>query len=225
MGTFKIQALLQDVSQKLYDEDGVRWPETELLGDYNVVIDTIGAYKPDVFAQNINFTCGAGTLQVLTGRQINLRRAVRNMGSNGTTLGAAITLVDRDNMDAAKPDWHADTGAAVRHFMLDKFNPRAFYVWPACEDMQLECVMCVLPDVADDAENDDFGPSDEYREAVFMGIMARARYKNFKGGDMAQAQTWLNGFTQFLGLKTQAQLKWVASPAATEQAAEAAGGA
>jgi hypothetical protein len=57
---------------------------------------------------------------------------VRNMGSNGTTPGRAVRIIDRKTQDTADPDWHlaSRAGTVVRAVMHDPLLPHYFYVDP-----------------------------------------------------------------------------------------------
>jgi hypothetical protein len=59
-----------------------------------------------------------------------LTSVIRNMGANGSTVGRAIRLVDREVLDLNTPDWHTTTGTAVSEFVFDPRSPKNFYVNP-----------------------------------------------------------------------------------------------
>lgn len=216
MGTITIQSIFDKVSQKLFDEDGTRWLPPELLGDYNLLMGLLGAAKPDVFATTAIFQTASGSKQSLSGRDIAVRRATRNMGSGGTTPGNRILVVERYDFDHSWPNWHNDaTSNEIKAVVLDKENPRVFYVWPQVVTY-IELVKCTLPAVAT-AATAPFDPSDEYEYAVFCGLMGLARSKNFRGGDMSQATYWQNSMNTLLGLKGASQIKFISSSTVGEQ--------
>ena len=54
---------------------------------------------------------------------------VRNINSDNT-IGIAVRLVQREDMDSMSPDWHAASGTVVREYMFDSRSPKHFYIYP-----------------------------------------------------------------------------------------------
>lgn len=60
----------------------------------------------------------------------------RNLGTDGQTLGPAITKVPSDDMDAYRPEWPEDVCGVngqpeqVVHYITDERDPKRFYPWP-----------------------------------------------------------------------------------------------
>ncbi len=64
---------------------------------------------------------------------IQLLGLSHNMGTDGVTPGIAIAEqpIDRRLLDQGRPNWHVDTGSAVRMYCYDLGTPRQFYPCPA----------------------------------------------------------------------------------------------
>jgi len=59
-----------------------------------------------------------------------LLSVVRNLGTDGETVGNAIRIVDHDILDLYSPGWHKETGTEVSGFVYDPRTPKIFYVTP-----------------------------------------------------------------------------------------------
>lgn len=218
MGTIAVSRILDRVSKKLFDEARIRWLPAELLGDYNALKNTIAALKPDAFVLTEAFTLLAGSRQTIPATAIAFRRLTRNIAS-----GTVIRIADRDDLDHARPSWHAETGAVVLHYVHDAMNPRVFYVYPSAAGVSVEGVWSATP--ADAATEAAILPLDDlYEECLFFGIMAASLCKNFKSLEMNRVNYYQGRFNEFLGLKSASQYRFAAKSAAQEQAAEMPGG-
>jgi len=107
------------------------------------------ALDPDTIAlassmgNALSYTCveitaaaGGGTHTVARydralAQAIRLIRAVRNMGTDGVTVGPAIEHCDLDVLDSFNPDWHeASSNAEVQAVAYDERFPKQFFVYP-----------------------------------------------------------------------------------------------
>jgi len=124
-----VNDLVDRAETLLHDEGNDRWDAADLIifGSHGEV--AIITRKPDAYVKNEAFVLVEGTLQTVDGTV--LIDIVRNMGTDGSTEGAAITKVDKVVMDAADPDWHTATASAtVKHWMADLRDPKRFWVYP-----------------------------------------------------------------------------------------------
>lgn len=118
--------LLQDI-----ETGGTRWLDDEMLTWVNAGQREVAVYKPDCSITTEAVILVVGTKQTLPATAIMLNKISRNMGTNGTTPGNAIRIVDQEIMDSQAPDWHsAAASAVIKHYMYDKSDPLVFYVTP-----------------------------------------------------------------------------------------------
>ncbi len=132
MGTLTGQSIVDRVEGTLQDPGNNTWGEAELLGHLNDAIERICILKPDAYVVTAPVQLAAGAKQALPASGISLKDIIRNMGADGNTPGNAVTLVGRDEMNAALPAWMAATASAtVVHWIYDpKDDPKTFYVYP-----------------------------------------------------------------------------------------------
>ncbi len=150
----------------------------------------------------------------------------RNMGTNGTTPGRAIRMVDRDTLDAADPLWHTRTGAAVKEVVFDPQTPLMFYVSPgvpADTDVWIEQAYNAMPvPIPNTATVDANGVhatgvygnaqtstqtitvSDEHVDDLVNYVIARCNMKDSKYADPAKAVAHANLFTGSINAKVTA---------------------
>lgn len=123
--------VIDRVRNILQDTTGVRWVDSELIQWINDAQREVVMYRPEAYSVNTNFQMTAGqTKQTLPVAALRLLDVVRNLG-NGATPGRAIRIINREIMDAQRPNWHSDTAEAeVKHYMFDSRDPRTFYVYP-----------------------------------------------------------------------------------------------
>ena len=115
----KTDALLLDVGR-------VRWPATERCGWCVDALRELLINRPEAMTVNASFALAANTVaQAVPAGYLRLVDVIRN--ANGAPVSAAM----RNEMDLHRPEWmQDDAAAAVRHYMIDPQNPRAFWVWP-----------------------------------------------------------------------------------------------
>ena len=105
--------------------------DDELLGWVQEGHSFIVLLKPNANVVNDSVQLQAGTRQTLPAGAIGLVRILSNMGADGNTPGPVITIIDRDTMDNADPNWHfAAPEANVQHYLFDEDDPTHFDVYP-----------------------------------------------------------------------------------------------
>ena len=145
----------------------------------------------------------------------------RNMGSNGTTPGKVVRVVQREILDSQSPSWHMVSGAEVRQFCYDPSTPLYFYVSPGVPPtgaVWVEASYTAQPArfpntgvpgselyAYDGASTVKLHVRDEFIDDVVNYIVARAYMKNaqFAGNDQ-KANTFTSLFTGSLNAKVQA---------------------
>lgn len=119
------------VTDILQDKTNVRWTEPEIIQWIDDAQREVVMYRPEAYSVNTSFQMRANqTKQLLPLSAMRLLDVIRNMG-NGATAGRAIRLINREILDAQRPDWHLDTASdEIKHYMFDSRDPRTFYVYP-----------------------------------------------------------------------------------------------
>lgn len=152
--TTLVREVLQQASTLLNDmtPQFLRWKEPDMIRWLNEGQRAIAKYVPIAGARIDTIKLVPGSRQTIaripaasiipgdgsTPADVHglfLNEVTRNMGSDGGTPGAAITVVSREMLDASNRMWHTTRPAkAVDHFTFDPRNPQAFYVFPPAGD-------------------------------------------------------------------------------------------
>lgn len=209
MATITVASLLSRAAILLQDPSNVRWPQAELLDWLNEGQREIALFKPSAYAKNQAVQLVAGTKQSLPSDGVSLLDVVRNLGTNGTTPGAAVRMVTRSIMDAQLADWHtAKSSATVKHFIYTPNDPKRFYVYPpqpATNQGYVEVVYAAQP--ADAAANGTITVDDIYSSALLNYIMFRAYSKDAEFAAAPQlAASYYQAFQALLQAKMGAEL-------------------
>ncbi len=144
----------------------------------------------------------------------------RNMGTNGTTPGRAIRMVERDVLDNTDPDWHTRTSAVVASVIFDPQTPRYFHVTPGVPsgtdvwiDISYTAAPIAIPNVAeppleaykvDGVSTTTISVDDEFVDDLVDYVVARANMKDTKYAEKAAIQLHTNRFLASLNAKVQA---------------------
>ena len=129
MGTRIVSDIIAQASEIVQDESNVVWTAAQGLRWLNDAVLSIVSVRPDAYALLRIQVLSPGTRQTITG--LRLMSVIRNMGTDGSTPGRAIRLVERGVKDDYSLDWHSDTATtAVKEYMYDARTPKTFYVWP-----------------------------------------------------------------------------------------------
>jgi hypothetical protein len=77
---------------------------------------------------------------------LELLDIVRDMGTDGVTVGNVIRRAERAGLDAAVPDWHKRVADVATCYHYDPRFPAAFYVSPPLKARRwVELAWCVAP--------------------------------------------------------------------------------
>jgi hypothetical protein len=116
----------------LQDAANTRWVEAEILGWINDGELEVVKEKPDTNPSIASMQLAAGSEQTLPSTALQLLDVTSNMGTDGTTRGNNITVVERKLMDAIDPDWMIKTANnVVTNIVYDpKRTPKKFWVYP-----------------------------------------------------------------------------------------------
>lgn len=206
--------ILTRASDIIQDQTNVRWPTDELLRYLNDGRREIAIVRPDLYASTSVVTLSAGTKQALPSDGSRFLDAVRNMSgtSPSFTAGRAVRIVEREILDAQKPDWHTETGAAtIQHFMFDERNPKVFYVYPPSNgSAKLEIVYSQTPTEIT-ATSTELTNEDIYAGALVDYVCYRSFSKDSEyAGNAQRAGLHYQQFANSLGIGRQVTV--VASP-------------
>ena len=212
-----LMATVVDRAEKtLQDETNVRWSASELLSYGNDGQKHIVLVKPDAYTKNENLILVEGTKQTIPATAVRLMRAVRNMGTDGSTPGDVIRWADLETLDNTRPSWHTDTASAtVKNVLADKNNPRNFYVTPpqpASGFGYIEIIYSASPADATidgvDGESTDstITLDDIYFDPIYFYILFKAHSKEVSTSNKEKAMNYYNLMLQSLGLKTQGEV-------------------
>jgi len=146
--TTTVKSFIHGITTALLDlPQFSRWSEVEIVRYTNFGQRAIAKYLPQAGARVDAIKLQAGTRQDLTKvlaaniipgdgstaadtAGIALIELRKNLGSNGSTPGRIIRVVDRYTKDSTDPDWHTRTGSAIKEFVYEKNTPRQFEVSP-----------------------------------------------------------------------------------------------
>lgn len=211
MAVTTVASLLSRAAVILQDPTSIRWPQTELLDWLNDGQREIALFKPNVFVKNTTVQLVAGTKQSLPADGVSLIDVVRNMGTNGSTPGAAIRVVTREILDAQISNWHSSTASAVvKHYVYTPLDPKTFYVYPpqptgAGTQNQAEVVYVASP--TDATLVSTITIDDIYMTALLNYILFRAYTKDAEYANNAQlAQLYYTQYQAILQGKTASEL-------------------
>lgn len=150
MGTQLVREVLYRVSTLLGDTapQFVKWTERELVMWLNDAQRVLVKYLPAAGARIDALKLQPGTRQslrrVLAANQkpgdgstaadrqgMALYDVIANAGIDGQTMGAAVRLARRRDLDAINPLWHVTPGdGTITHYVYDPRTPTEFFVEP-----------------------------------------------------------------------------------------------
>lgn len=213
----------------LGDPNGTRWADTEFALWITVGCRYVGLVRPDSCAVNASMNLAAGSKQSIAGlspaglRLLDVVRAV--------ATGAAIRLVDREELDTHEPNWHAATQAVPTNYVYDNRDPTTFYVYPpATANTQVEIIYSRAPVAVTSGTlgSQVLTPGDEYFDPLLNYVLFRAYGKDADDAhNMTLSAAYLAACQAALGVKTGADAAFspdLNSPGAAMQAGPSVGG-
>lgn len=198
MGTVLASKITSDAQIVFNDVSKVRYTDAECLEWLNIGQKLIATLKPasSVVIEAVQLV--AGTKQTIPANRIRLVDVPRNMGADGLTPGAAITVIDRKLLDAQNRTWHTDTAnGVVQYIAFDARFPQNFYCYPPqpSTPQYVEEVNSVVPaDV--DAITDVITLDNIYQPALLDYVLHRGFLKNT--AQSSNAQRAANHYQLFL---------------------------
>jgi predicted amino acid-binding ACT domain protein len=213
MGTIVGLTLINRVSRELKDPNNRRWSIEQMLDWLNDGQREICLLRPEAYVITAILRLVAGTKQTLPAAGRLLIDAIRNEGPGGDTPGKAVTIAEREALDAVKPSWQASTGSSVIESVIyDRRAPTVFFVYPgvAADVGLMVQYAAVPPDVTVDSVNEATESSaisidDIYATALTDYLHMRALAKDTDAQDSQRSSEAYQRFLNRLGLKLQVE--------------------
>ncbi len=204
-------SVLRRVADVLQEKlSGVRWPADELVRWLNDGQREIAVHMPDATSTVTDFTCGAGSRQVLPPTGIKPLDVLHN----STGRKRVVRGADRDEIDAQVPGWRGMREATEAvHWWPDPDRPTEFEVYPpVAAGTQVRLVYSQYPTpitepVASanyDTVTGDLTVRDVYANALVDYVIYRAFSKETEYADKQAAALHYGAFAQSIGLKVEA---------------------
>ena len=201
------QIIADAAARLLLDEANLRYAEADLLKWINLGQNALVELKPNALVTTGLFTLAAGTKQTLSAGDLVLVDVIRNMGADGATPGAAVTIVERSRLDTILPTWHAATPVkSIKHCMVDARTPKVFYCSPPADGTtKIEIAKGITPtplaSLAAALQLDDI-----YEGALLDYVLHRAYSLDAENpANLSRAQTHYQSFVTALGGKIQGE--------------------
>jgi hypothetical protein len=163
--------------------------------------------RPSIYSVIENGQLQPGTKQTLPSGGVRLLDVTRNMkasvpaggGAPVFTPGRAVRVIEREILDAQKPNWHSETqSATIQHFMYDERTPNTYYVYPpASPQAYLELAYAKAPDEVTSPTTNLSEQESIYAGALTDYVCYRALSKDTEYGG-ADARVSMH-YQQFLG--------------------------
>lgn len=193
---------------QLQDETGQQWDNAVLVPYINLFLLETMNLKPEAYPTVQNISLVAGAVQSIPATAISLIDIVCNMGTAGTTRGAAIDAITKEALDALIPGWMSYTAATdVEHYVRDDRNPRRFYVFPPqpVTPTKVEAILHIPPTPITE-EDGTFPFDNSYIPAAIDYVIYRALVEETTiPNAQAKAAVFYQKFLQDLGLKTNTE--------------------
>lgn len=125
----KASDVLTRANDLLLDAGNTRWSAAELLRWLNDGRRELAITRPDLYAVISVVALISGTKQTVPTDGTRFIDAIRNVNVDDTP-GAAVRIVEREDLDAQYPGWHQATAGATANFMFDERVPKTYWVYP-----------------------------------------------------------------------------------------------
>lgn len=203
--------LVDAVAAELADPTHVRWSRDDVRSFVSRAMTWLVDKRPDAHtvSESVQLAAGAEqTVSSLVTGAMSYRGAVRNMGSDGNTPGAAIRDVDKATIDAINPKWTAARASSrISNAVFDANRPSAFWVYPpvpASPNVHVEILVSKTPTALTAGnEGDDVDLGDGYREPVIAYAISLALRRQTDVGSLEQAQAYAAVAQNMIGVSRE----------------------
>lgn len=210
MATIQVNHLISRAANIAQDQTNIRWPQTEWLDWLNDAQREVVLLKPQASVKNESVQLTAGsTKQSIPVAGIQLIDVPRNMGSGGSTAGAAVRLTTREVLDAQVPTWHSDAnvGGVIKHYCFDPRDPKTFYVYPKAPATAWYVEVIYAANPTDCSLGGTIQIDDIYANALLNLMLYRAYSKDADYAQNGQlAQAYYAAAMTSLGVKGQTEV-------------------
>lgn len=187
----------------MMDPKGVRWSIQEAIDWINDAAGEIVLRRPAARAVTEQVLLVAGTYQIASDGSAQVLDVMRNIGTSGKP-GRAISIADRQQIDAVEPDWHAKRAGPTRHYMVDERSPTSFYVYPPAQDGSMVEMLVSKPPPKVNEMGDILDLRPEFMSAILNWMMYRAHTKDSEFSQGNVAALHYQAFTDAIGAPAQA---------------------
>lgn len=207
--TTTVQSIIQRAHDALQDNDGVRWPATELVRYLNDGQRALCVVRPDASSAYAALVPVAGVRQTLPASAISLMDVPCN------TSGRAIRKVDQLALDCVNRDWRSAAGvSAFTNFTYDPREPRVFCLYPPATGGvgSVDVVYSVYPSdvptpsgAAYTTCTGNMSVVDQWDTAMLNYVLGRAYAKDAAfGGNKVLSDSYMAAFVAMIGGQLQA---------------------
>jgi hypothetical protein len=204
----------------LLNDDGTRWPNSELFYWISDAQRLIGLVRPDAVSALATVSLSAGSKQVIPSGMTRLLDVLHNVNSLDGTPTRSIKITDRDQLETQDPNWQTKTKKKeVRQYIFDPRTPTTYFVTPPNDGTGWVELLCQAAPVEVTDTTTDLVLQDIYLETAVNYVMYRAYSKdNEFSANSAAANNYLQLVLSVLGLKTLKDV--AASPAMNVKAGQ-----
>ncbi len=184
-----------------------RWSDADFVKFASDGQREIAAYKPEAYVKNQSVQLVSGSKQTVPTDCSVFIEITRNMGTNGTTAGSAVRLVDRKSLDQTKPTWMTVAAAsAIKNYVFNALDPLHFYTYPPSDGTgYVEMIYDAIPPALT-ATNDALVVGDMYAVAMMNYLLYRAYSIDASHAANAElAMAYFNAFQAAVGAKAQSE--------------------
>ena len=204
MSTIYISAILDKVMEVTGDAVPSQTSKTQMVSWLCEGERVIVKKKPDAYMKTTAAQMVEGTMQTLASDGAMFAKPVCNMGTDGTTPGNVVHLVNENFINKSTPDWHSEEGeATIKSVIFNIDDPKIFYVSPPQPSSDQGFLryryFAIPPEITIVAGNYDvvFNLGNEYEPDLVNYILARIYSKD--GGQLISAGA-LNRAKMYNGL-------------------------
>lgn len=190
-------------AQDQLNDQGVTWAEAYLLRLVGDAQRAIVKVRPNAYQVRKTLTLTADqAVQTMPTGSIRLIKIIRNLGTDGVTVGRRVSVVSEEQLDRVDPDWHTSRQKSyIAHYTYDKDSPSLYCVYPRPNAaLRVDAIVSENP-TAPASVGAALAIGDEYLNAVVDYMLYRAWDKNSERRDVAKSQAAYSAFMQSLGVK------------------------
>ncbi len=197
-----VSDLTRRLGEMMNDAAHERWTVIELIDWANDAATEIVLRRPAARTVTETLTLVAGAKQEASEGTAQVLDIVRNVKANN--MGTAVSIVDRQAMNAISPNWYFDRPGPARHYMIDERSPTSFWVWPpAVAGAQVEALVAKPPPKVY-AESDMLDMRPEFMGAIVNWMLFRCHTKDSEYSQGNVAMLHYQAFADAIGGPAQA---------------------